>query len=227
MKTLLISTATAVLILTASAAFAADDEHNPKGSSTSEATGKHQAAPPKGNPSQMGGKGAGKSMSQTGQAGRSGNPSSAGSGAGGTTHHERHTSGGTTGGTTSGGNAPSGNAPSGTGQQGNRPSGNAGTHHGDAQAAMKLPHFHKNMRAQHRFRIGSYRGPHGYHYRRWAFGMFLPEIYFAQDYWISDYSDYDLDDPPDGYVWVRYGPDALLIDEDTGAIVEVEYGVFY
>jgi Ni/Co efflux regulator RcnB len=92
---------------------------------------------------------------------------------------------------------------------------------------MKLPHFHKNMRAQRRFRLGSYRAPHGYHYRRWAFGMFLPEIYFAQDYWISDYSDYDLDDPPDGYVWVRYGPDALLIDEDTGEIVEVEYGVFY
>jgi Ni/Co efflux regulator RcnB len=134
---------------------------------------------------------------------------------------------GTTQGTTSGGNAPRSNAPSGTGQQGKGPSGSAGAHHGNAQAAMKLPHFHKNMRAGHRFRIGSYRGPHGYHYRRWAFGMFLPEIYFAQDYWISDYSDYDLDDPPDGYVWVRYGPDALLIDEDTGEIVEAEYGVFY
>ena len=28
--------------------------------------------------------------------------------------------------------------------------------------------------------------------------------------------------PPDGYVWVRYGPDAVLIDEDTGEIVQGE-----
>jgi len=32
--------------------------------------------------------------------------------------------------------------------------------------------------------------------------------------------------PPDGYVWVRYGDDALLIDEYSGDIIQVEYDVF-
>ena len=34
-------------------------------------------------------------------------------------------------------------------------------------------------------------------------------------------------DPPYGYVWVRYGDDALLVDVDTGEILRVVYGVFY
>jgi len=30
-----------------------------------------------------------------------------------------------------------------------------------------------------------------------------------------------------GYVWVRYGPDALLIDTYTGEIIQVRYDVFW
>ena len=48
-----------------------------------------------------------------------------------------------------------------------------------------------------------------------------------RNYWLMDFLMYGLDEPPAGYVWVRYGPDALLIDEYDGEIVEVEYGVFY
>lgn len=251
MKTFLISAAVAALILTASTAFAAADEPHSKGNNSSHATGQQQEKPPKGN---TGGTGTGKGNGQTGQTrnlnatggGRSGGMPSTSSG------HHHNATGGMMQGNTSGGNAPSGNTSgrnlsgrngqqgqsqngkgsNGNGQQG-QPAGskgqggNAWGHHGSLSAAINLRHFHKNMRATRRFRIGSYHGPHGYHYRRWAYGMFLPEIYFAQDYWISDYEDYDLDDPPDGYVWVRYGPDALLLDEDTGEIVEVEYGVFY
>ncbi len=52
-------------------------------------------------------------------------------------------------------------------------------------------------------------------------------MYFVRDYWLDNYEDFGLMDPPDGYTWVRYGPDALLIDEDTGEVVQVVYGVFY
>jgi Ni/Co efflux regulator RcnB len=87
----------------------------------------------------------------------------------------------------------------------------------------------RNISARHHYhyRGGDYRGPNGYSYRRWTYGEDLPSIYFVQDYWITDYSDYGLQDPPYGCTWVRYGDDALLIDEDTGEILEVVYGQFY
>jgi Ni/Co efflux regulator RcnB len=86
-----------------------------------------------------------------------------------------------------------------------------------------------NVTASHHFhyRGGAYRWPGGYHYQRWSYGQTLPSIFWAQDYWISDYEDYGLGYPPDGCVWVRYGNDALLIDEDSGEILEVVYGQFY
>jgi Ni/Co efflux regulator RcnB len=36
-----------------------------------------------------------------------------------------------------------------------------------------------------------------------------------------------LPDPPYGYVWVRYGPDAMLVAVDNGQILSVVYGLFY
>ena len=32
--------------------------------------------------------------------------------------------------------------------------------------------------------------------------------------------------PWDGYEWVRYGDDALLVDIDTGEVIRVEYDLF-
>jgi Ni/Co efflux regulator RcnB len=87
----------------------------------------------------------------------------------------------------------------------------------------------RNVTAQHHYhyRGGAYRGPSGYVYRRWAYGDMLPSIYWGRDYWIDDYSDYGLADPPPGCVWVRYGNDAVLIDEDSGEILEIVYDQFY
>ena len=44
---------------------------------------------------------------------------------------------------------------------------------------------------------------------------------------LSNYDDYGLDEPDNGYVWVRDGDDAVLVDRYTGEVVEVEYDVFY
>jgi Ni/Co efflux regulator RcnB len=85
----------------------------------------------------------------------------------------------------------------------------------------------KNVVAVHRFHAGPYRAPPGWHYRRFVFGERLPGIYFAPAFWITDFLAFDLFPPPDGYVWVRYGPDALLIDRYTGEVIQVDYGVFY
>ncbi|MBS0362419.1 MAG: RcnB family protein, partial [Proteobacteria bacterium] len=81
--------------------------------------------------------------------------------------------------------------------------------------------------AQDRFRIGVYRPPYGYYVRAWGFGEFLPRPWFAEPYWITDFLDYDLPYPPPGFTWVRVGPDALMIDEYSGRIVQVVRGIFW
>jgi Ni/Co efflux regulator RcnB len=87
----------------------------------------------------------------------------------------------------------------------------------------------RNVSARHhyRYRGRSWYWPNGYRYQRWTFGMTLPSIFWASDYWISDYYDYGLGAPPPGTVWVRYGNDAILIDRYSGEILEVVYDQFY
>ena len=46
------------------------------------------------------------------------------------------------------------------------------------------------------------------------------------NYLISDYWLFALEVPPPGYEWVRDDGDALLVDTNTGEILQVEYGVF-
>ncbi len=85
----------------------------------------------------------------------------------------------------------------------------------------------RNFTAPRRFRGGFYRPPQGFYNHRWVYGEILPRAFWAQDYWLGDFYDYDLPPPPPGTVWVRYGNDALLIDEFDGQIIEVVYNVFY
>jgi len=67
----------------------------------------------------------------------------------------------------------------------------------------------------------------GFQYRRWALGERLPGPYFARSFWIGDFGIYGLFAPPYGYVWVRYGPDAVLIDEYyRRSHLSMVYGVF-
>ena len=82
------------------------------------------------------------------------------------------------------------------------------------------------MVATRHFHAGAYRAPPGFRYRRWAIGERLPGLYFANSFWITDFGIYGLFAPPYGYVWVRYGPDAVMIDEYTGEVISVDFGLF-
>ena len=74
---------------------------------------------------------------------------------------------------------------------------------------------------------GGYDYPNGWGYRRWNSGQALPLLFLTQSYFFSDYGSYGFGAPPYGYVWVRYGPDLLLVSRRTGRIRQVIYGVFY
>lgn len=77
-----------------------------------------------------------------------------------------------------------------------------------------------------RFAAARYRWPRGFRYRHWRIGERLPRAFWIDDYYIDDYADYDLAEPPDGYRWIRYGPDVVEIDTDTGQIAQSVDGVF-
>ena len=88
-------------------------------------------------------------------------------------------------------------------------------------------HLRGTVRAPRRFHWRPYRRPPGWHYRHWVYGQFLPRGWWGRNYWITDWGMFGLVAPPTGYVWVRVGPDAMLIDEYTGEIVRVVYSLFY
>jgi Ni/Co efflux regulator RcnB len=87
--------------------------------------------------------------------------------------------------------------------------------------------WQRNYWATHRYHWYVYRRPPGWYYRRWTYGLIFPRPFWARNYWINEYWRYGLNDPPYGYVWVRYGADAVLVDVETGRILRVVYGIYY
>jgi Ni/Co efflux regulator RcnB len=79
----------------------------------------------------------------------------------------------------------------------------------------------------HRLRLGQFRYPTGYAYRRWGVGQSLPQLLFSAAYYFTDYTALGLDAPPYGYQWVRYGPDVILVNVRTGEILDVIHDAFY
>lgn len=86
--------------------------------------------------------------------------------------------------------------------------------------------YHHNYQASRSFRIGPYHRPQGWINHRWRYGEILPRAYWAANYVLADYWLFALEVPPVGCEWVRDDDDALLVNIDTGEILQVEYGVF-
>ena len=79
----------------------------------------------------------------------------------------------------------------------------------------------------HRYRAPSrYYRPHGYYPRSWSIGFFLARAYFAPRYYVN-YLDYGISAPPYGTEWIRVDADLLLVDIDTGEVVDVLYDFYY
>jgi Ni/Co efflux regulator RcnB len=101
------------------------------------------------------------------------------------------------------------------------------TGHVITNAHIDISTYHRNVTASQRFHYGDYHAPRGYAYRRWNYGEHLPAMYYAQNYWIPNYWNFGLAWAPDGCEWVRFGPDAILVDIATGEVIQVDYDVFY
>ena len=86
--------------------------------------------------------------------------------------------------------------------------------------------YQHNFQAARNFRVGPYHRPPGWTAHRWGFGEILPRAYWGPQYLLADYWLFALEVPPVGYEWVRDGNDAILVNTDSGEILQVEYGVF-
>jgi Ni/Co efflux regulator RcnB len=124
--------------------------------------------------------------------------------------------------------APHAGAPRGEPHEGPRGYQRVTEPHGwDARpATMDRGAYQHNFQAARSYRIGPYRRPPGWTAHRWVYGEILPRAYWAPQYFIADYWLFALEVPPTGYEWVRDGSDALLIDTNSGEVLQVEYGVF-
>jgi len=86
--------------------------------------------------------------------------------------------------------------------------------------------YNHNFNAERNYGIGPYHAPRGFRYQRFGYGAILPRIFWSPSYYLSDFWLFGLDVPPIGFEWVRYGPDALLIDLRTGEVVQAVYACF-
>jgi Ni/Co efflux regulator RcnB len=86
----------------------------------------------------------------------------------------------------------------------------------------------KAVRAPRRFHAARpWVAPRGFAYRRFRLGERVPSVFLASLYFLSNYTLYGLEPPPPGYVWIREGSDAVLVDRYTGEVIQVEYDIFY
>jgi Ni/Co efflux regulator RcnB len=86
--------------------------------------------------------------------------------------------------------------------------------------------FYYNGHYFGRIHGGPWAWPGGYGYHRFYIGGILPAIFLGSAYVYADYLALGLAAPDPGFVWVRYGPDLVLVNQATGQIVQVAYGVF-
>ena len=84
-----------------------------------------------------------------------------------------------------------------------------------------------NGDSRNRYHWQHYVQPRGWYYQRWVYGQTLPPAFWGREYWLDGYAQFGLINPPYGYVWVRYGDDAMLLAVATGLILSVQYNVFY
>lgn len=78
------------------------------------------------------------------------------------------------------------------------------------------------------YHLPRYYAPYGWSsYRRLSIGLSLAPQLWGQNYWIADPWSYRLPDAYGQYRWVRYYDDALLVDLDSGQVVDAVYGIFW
>jgi len=86
--------------------------------------------------------------------------------------------------------------------------------------------YRRTITTTKHYDAGAFVAPSGYTYTRYAIGQRVNGDLLGNDYVLSSYHNYALQAPPSGLTWIRVGDDALLVDRNTGEVVESDYGLF-
>ena len=64
-------------------------------------------------------------------------------------------------------------------------------------------------------------------YTRFGVGDHVPvRILDNDDATVDNFDDFNLSPPPYGFKWMRFGNDALLVNERTGRVIQADYNLF-
>lgn len=72
-----------------------------------------------------------------------------------------------------------------------------------------------------------YAVPRGFSYRPFAVGYRVPPAFIGRPYWVDNPRYYRLPPAYRGARWVRYGPDALLVQIGNGLVLQAVRGVWF
>jgi Ni/Co efflux regulator RcnB len=86
--------------------------------------------------------------------------------------------------------------------------------------------YRKTVTSKKHYDAAAFVAPSGYTYTRFAVGDHVPAPLMTGNVTLNDYQSYALEAPPNGLSWIRNGRDALLIDPNTGEVVQADYGLF-
>jgi Ni/Co efflux regulator RcnB len=86
--------------------------------------------------------------------------------------------------------------------------------------------YRKTVTSTRHYDAGAWIAPSDYQARHFVLGDRLPADLLANNYYVMNYGNYDLDSPPEGAVWVRVGSDVFLVRKDDGEIIQADYGMF-
>ena len=86
--------------------------------------------------------------------------------------------------------------------------------------------YRRTYNAPHHYHWNNYNRPNGWYAHRWTYGERMPPAFWVRDYWVNDWWSFGLTIPPYGYEWVRYGDDAVLINVNTGEVLQVVYDLY-
>ena len=86
--------------------------------------------------------------------------------------------------------------------------------------------YRKTVTSKKHYDAAAFTPPSGYTYTRFAVGDHVPGALINGHVALNDYQNYALETPPSGLAWIRNGQDALLIDGNTGEVIQADYGLF-
>jgi Ni/Co efflux regulator RcnB len=86
--------------------------------------------------------------------------------------------------------------------------------------------YRKTVTSTRHYDAGAWIAPSDFQARHFVLGDRLPADLLANNYYVTNYGNYDLASPPEGTVWVRVGSDVFLVRSDDGEVIQADYGMF-